>query len=420
MKDSKLDNGLRVIYAPMAGTRTITVLVMFKTGSKYEKRENNGISHFLEHMFFKGTDKRPTAMDISSELDSVGAEYNAFTAKEYTGYWIKMAASKAEKAVDIISDMLMNSKFDAEEIEREKGVIIEEANMYHDNPMMYIEDVFEECLYGDTPAGWEIVGPKDNIRNFTRKDFVDYHQTQYGARSAVVCMAGNTEGKESLAKDYFSKFIENDNFRDKPDIEENQDEPRCLVREKKTDQVNLSLGVRAYPYGHKDEYALKMLSVLLGGSMSSRMFHQVRERRGLAYYVRTNYEALTDSGYLTTQAGVPVGKQDEAIKVILAEYKKIKEEGVPEKELQRTKDLIKGRSVISLESSDDMANWYGKQAVLKGEVKTPEQFFDKINEVSAKDIKRVAEDIFSNNGLNLAVIGPFKGQEEFSKLLDLG
>ncbi len=418
MKDKRTDKGLRIITAPMAGTKTITILVMFKTGSRYEKRDNNGISHFLEHMFFKGTEKRPTAMDISSELDSVGAEYNAFTAKEYTGYWVKMASEKAEKAIDIISDMLIDSKFSSEEIEREKGVIIEEVNMYHENPMMYIEDVFEECLYGDTPAGWEIIGPKDNIRNFKRQDFVDYHHSQYGVNSAVVCLAGNTEGKEDLVEKYFSKFPNND-LKDKPKVEDDQESARVLLRKKEAQQVNLSLGVRAYQFGHADEYAAKVLSVLLGGSMSSRMFSEVRERRGLAYYVRTNYEAFTDCGYLTTQAGVPNGKQDEAIEVILSQYKKIRDEGVPEEELQRTKDLIRGRSVIRLESSDDMANWYGKQAALKDAVRTPEQFFSEVDKVSCEDIKRIAKDIFKDKGLNLALIGPYDDSDRFRNILKM-
>lgn len=419
MKDYKLKNGLRVISIPMAGTKTATILVMFKTGSKYESRENNGISHFLEHMFFKGTEKRPTNMDISAELDSLGAEYNAFTSKEYTGYWIKIDSTKLEKAVDIISDMLIGSKFDPKEIEREKGVIIEEINMYHENPLYYIEDLFEQCLYGDNPAGWEIAGPKENIRRFKRDDFINYFKTQYGVDSATVCLAGNIGDSKDLLEKYFSA-ISTSKFIDKQKAVEKQTVPEVLVHKKDGDQVNLSLGVRAYPIGHKDEYALKVLSVILGGSMSSRMFNEVRERRGLAYYVRTNYEPFTDTGYLTTQAGVPAGKQNEAIKVMLNEYKKARNGEITEEELQRAKDLIRGKSIIHLEASDDMANWYGKQATLKEEVRSPEEFFDKVDEVTSADIKRVAEDIFKDKGLNLAVIGPFAERQEFLDILKIG
>lgn len=418
MKDYKLSNGLRVISIPMVGTKTATVLVMFKTGSKYETRANNGISHFLEHMFFKGTEKRPTNMDISAELDSLGAEYNAFTSKEYTGYWVKIDSTKFEQAIDIISDMLISSKFDQEEIDREKGVIIEEINMYHENPMYYIEDLFEQCLYGDTPAGWEIVGPKENIKKFNRSDFMDYFKTQYGVGSATVCLAGNIGDSDNLLEKYFSA-ISTSEFVDKEKVIEKQEEPKAIIYKKEGDQTNISVGVRAYPIGHKDEYILKVLSVVLGGSMSSRMFHEVRERRGLAYYVRTDYESFTDTGYLSTQAGVPVGKQDEAIKVILGEYKKARSGDIKEEELQRAKDLIKGKSIIHLEASDDMANWYGRQSALRGSVRSPEEFFELIDRVTLEDIKRVSEDIFKDNGLNLAVIGPFDNDQEFLDILTL-
>lgn len=416
MRDFKLKNGLRVISVPMVGTKTVTALVVFKTGSKYESRENNGISHFLEHMFFKGTKKRPTNMDISIELDSFGAEYNAFTSKEYTAYFIKIDSAKTELALDVLSDMLIGSKFDQEEIDREKGVIIEEINMYHENPRFYIEDLFEQCLYGDSPAGWEIIGPKENIRRFKRQEFIDYFQTQYGIGSATVCLTGDIGNKEELLEKYFSDFSDND-FKDKEAVVEKQERPTMLLHKKEGDQTNIAVGVRAYPIGHPDEYATKVLSVILGGSMSSRLFHEVRERRGLAYYVRTDYESFTDTGYVATQAGVPVGKQDETIKVILREYEKIKNEGVSEEELKRVKDLIRGRSIIALEASDDMANWYARQAALKGSVRTPEEFFNKIDQVNQEDIRRISKDIFKNSGLNLAIIGPFNDDKEFLNIL---
>lgn len=415
-KEEKLKNDLKLITVPMDGTKTITILVMFKTGSRYESRENNGISHFLEHMFFKGTEKRPGHLVLSSELDSLGCEYNAFTSKENTGYWIKVDSGKIDQALDIISDMLINSKFEESEIEKEKGVIIEEINMYHDNPKMYIEDLFEQCLYGDQPAGWEIIGPKENIKKFTREDFLSYFNTQYGIGSAVVCLAGKVGEKEKeLAEKYFAD-MKKDGFIDKIRVNEKQSEPNVLVHKKKVDQSVLALGTRAYPIGHPDEYVLKVLSVLLGGSMSSRLFVEIREKRGLAYFVRTMSEFFTDSGYLTTQAGVPNKKVDEAVKIILAEYKKMSEELISEEELKKIKDLIKGRNIIALESSDDMANWYARQATLRGEIKTPEEFFEKIDKVTSKDIKRVAEDIFKNEKLNLAIIGPFENKEKFEKI----
>ena len=417
-REIKLKNNLQVVTVPMRGTKTITVLVIVGTGSKYENKKNNGISHFLEHMFFKGTRKRPSTLAISEELDSVGGEYNAFTAKEYTGYWVKVDSSKIELALDIVSDMLLNSKMDTGEIEREKGVIIEEIKMYHDNPMMYIEDVFESCLYGDTPAGREIIGSKKNILAFKRNDFIDYISTQYSAGNTTVCLAGRLQNKDSLINKYFSKLKYTD-IKDKIKTRELQTIPNIKLHYKKTDQATLSLGLRTFPINHKDEFILRILSIILGGSMSSRMFTEVRERRGLAYYVRTQSEFYTDTGYITTQAGVPVNKVEEAIKTILNEYKKITKTLVSDKELKRAKDLVKGRSVIQLESSDNMASWYARQAVIRGKIITPEELIKRINKVTPGSIRQVAKDVFQNKGLNLAVIGPFKDGKKFSKIVKL-
>jgi predicted Zn-dependent peptidase len=416
---SLLSNGLKLISAPIMGTKTVTIMMMFGTGSKYESMSMNGLSHFLEHMFFKGTKDRPNTQKISGELDALGCEYNAFTAKEYTGYWIKIDSTKSGAAMAVLSDMLMNSKFSAAEIEKERGVIIEEINMYHENPMMYIEDVFESCLYGDTPAGREIAGPKSNIRALKRQDFLDYFSSQYGANSAILCLAGNIDEKtERQAEKYFGK-MGRAAFKGKLKTPDAQGAPAVKLHYKDGNQAIISLGVRAFDTYHEDKMIAKVLSVILGGSMSSRMFTEVREKRGLAYSVHTTAEFYTDAGYLTTQAGIPVGKQNEAIKVILGEYKKIKQLTVSKQELRRAKDLIKGRTIIGFEESDNVTNWYAKQAVLKEEMMSPEEFFAKLEKVTAADIKRVAKNIFANDRLNLAIIGPFKDEEDFEKIVKL-
>jgi len=415
----KLKNGLRLIAIPMSGTKTATILVIVGTGSKYENKNNNGISHFLEHMFFKGTAKRPSTMAISAELDGIGAEFNAFTAKEYTGYWVKSDASKIELAMDVVSDMLLNSKIDAGEIAREKGVIIEEFNMYRDNPMMYVEDLFEECLYGDQPAGWDTIGTKQSILGLSRPDFMDYLKSQYGAQNTVICLAGNINNNiiKKINK-YFSKYQPTD-FKDKIKVKEAQSRTQCKVHYKKTDQAHLSLGVRAFPIGHRDEIALKILGVLLGGSMSSRLFINLRERQGLAYYIRTSTEFYTDSGYLTTQAGVPVDKLEKAIQIILQEYKEIKIGLADKDELRRVKDLFAGKLAIQLEASDNVADWYGRQAVIRKNIFSPEEYIKKIKSVKLTDLRRVAQDIFTNQGLNLAVIGPYRDEARFRKILKI-
>ncbi|HTX86829.1 MAG TPA: pitrilysin family protein [Candidatus Nanoarchaeia archaeon] len=416
-QDRSLANGLKLIMAPIIGTKTVTIMMMFGTGSKYESLPINGLSHFLEHMFFKGTKKRPDSRKIPRELDALGCEYNAFTAKEYSAYFIKIDSAKAGAAMEILADMLLNSQFAAAEIDKERGVIIEEINMYHENPMMYIEDLFETCLYGDTPAGWEIAGPKENIKRLARQNFLDYFHSQYGTNSAVLCLAGNINEKtRQQAEKYFGPMGKSA-FREKLPTPDAQEAPAVKLRFKEGNQAIISLGVRAFDTYHPDKVVAKVLSVILGGSMSSRMFTEVREKRGLAYAVSTTTEFYTDSGYLTTQAGVPVGKQDEAIKVILDEYKKISRSAVSPEELKRAKDLIKGRTIIGFEESDNVANWYAKQAVLKEETQSPEKFFAKLEKVSAADIKRVAKNIFTNKKLNLAIIGPFKSAGEFEKIL---
>ncbi|MDP2708993.1 MAG: pitrilysin family protein [bacterium] len=426
-KTTKLNSGLEIISAPIKGTKTVTVLFMAATGSRFEDKKISGISHFLEHLFFKGTAKRPNTLIISSELDKAGGEYNAFTGKEYTGYYIKVAAGQLALALDVLSDMLLNSKFAAEEIEREKGVVVEELNMYLDNPLYYIEDLFEQCLYGDTPAGRDTIGGKQSIMGFSREKIIDYFSSQYSAPRAVICLAGRVNAASArLTKNYFKEFNEK-KYRDKPKTDDRQAGPNVNLHFKKTDQAHLSLGARAYPYGHPDQAAAKLVSLILGGSMSSRLFTELRERNGLAYYVRTQDEAYTDSGYLTTQAGVPIDKLERAVKIILSQYKKITAEPVSAAELSKVKQCLIGRTTLQLESSDSVASWYARQAILlkeqsgrtAQEILTPEQYFARINQVKAEDIRRVAKKIFVSHKLNLAVIGPYQKRGELEQMLKL-
>lgn len=435
-KQTTLKNGIRVVTMPMRGTKTATVLVMVGTGSKYETRKQSGLSHFLEHMFFKGTKKRPDTKIISSELDSIGAEFNAFTSKEATWYYVKSDSSKIDLAMDVVSDMLLNSKFDAREIKREKGVINEEISMKYDYPMSYAEDLFEQLLYGNTPAGWDIIGTRKSVNSFKRPDFLKYFNSQYNAKNTYVVLTGNLgntkEAEKKIAK-YFSSpqfSRRGKNFQEKPAVKEKQNQPQILLSHKKTDQVHLCLGVRTYGFAHPNRTAIKLLAIILGGSMSSRMFIELRERRGLAYYVRTQAEHYTDSGYVFTRAGVPVNRVEEAIKVILSEYRKVKRNLVPVSELKRNKDLLHGRVALQLEASDNQADWYARQAVMAGtlnrndpkyqyKITSPEGYLKKINKVTVAKIRTIARSIFVNSGLNLAMIGPFKDKKRFEKLLKI-
>ena len=402
----------------MEGTRTVTVLVMVATGSKYETKKTNGISHFLEHMVFKGTQKRPTTLDITEAIDEVGGEYNAFTSKEYTGYYAKVASRHKRLIMDVISDIFLNSTLDYKEIEKERGVIIEELNMYLDTPIAYVNDLFEKLLYGDQPAGWLITGTKENIKALNRYNLLNYFKKQYIASNTAVLVIGDIDKAETEkeTEEYF-KNIREGRHKDKLAVKETQDEPESLIHYKKTDQTHFCLGVRSYPIGSKDYFILQVLTSIFGGGMSSRLFIEVREKRGLAYHIHCSSDNCTDTGYLVVQAGVGNSKIDESIKVILNEFCKIKNKKVSEKELTKSKEYIKGKLLLSLESSSAVASWLAHQEILKGEILTVDEVFKKIDAVTSEDIQRVANDIFQNRGLNLAVIGPFADKDKFDKFL---
>ncbi|MFA5317968.1 MAG: pitrilysin family protein [Patescibacteria group bacterium] len=417
-KLQKLKNGVRLITIPMSATQTFTILVMVAAGSRHEDKENNGISHFLEHMFFKGTNKRPDTLAISSELDKIGGEYNAFTSKEYTGYYAKVDSRNAGTAINVIGDIFHNSKFDSREIEKEKGVILEEINMYENNPFIHIDDLFEGCLYGDTPAGWDTIGTKENIKKFKRKDFIDYLNSKYQGKDIVVCLAGNFQkGDIGLAKRLFSKKEageKNEVYK----YTETQGGPRVKIKKQKVNQVSLSLGAGAYSYYEKNYYAAKVLGVILGGSMSSRLFIKIRER-GLAYQAHTEVEAYNDSGYLTTVAGTSYDKVGRVIKTILNEYKKIKSAGVGNEELKKAKDYIKGKTILRLESSAETASWITRREILNQKILTPEDYFKIIDKIKPGDLKMVAEEIFNTNNLNLAIIGENFQENKLKPLLKI-
>jgi predicted Zn-dependent peptidase len=418
-KVDKLKNSLEIIKIPDSSSKTVTALVMVGTGSRNETRNNNGISHFLEHMMFKGTEKYPDAFSLAAALDAVGGEFNAFTSKEYTGYYIKLKADKLEIALEILSDMLFNSTFKQNEVDKERGVILEEINMYKANPMMRLEDVFESCLYGDNSAGWEVIGTKENIKKFQRKDFLNYYKKQYGANNLHLVLAGNLpKNINSLSDKYFADFVKNKK-KEPAKISINQKVPQLKVEYKENDQINLALGVRAFAIGDKREATLKLMQVILGGSMSSRLFTEIREKRGLAYYVKASTELYRDSGYLAVEAGLKNEAVYEAIELILNEFKKLALEPVSAKELKRNKEMIKGRMALSLEGSDAIASFYARQSVTRKSFKKPKDFLAEMNKVRSTDIQNLAKDLFVNDRLNLAVIGPMKENAKLRKIVDL-
>jgi predicted Zn-dependent peptidase len=411
-----LDNGLRVLTSNLDHAQSVTCMVMLAAGSRYETPDTNGIAHFSEHMFFKGTERRPTARDIAGEIDSIGGEFNAFTGKEYTAYYVKCAAEHRDVALDVLGDMLQNSRFDSEEIEREKGVIVEEMNMYFDTPRDYIGGVYENLLYGDQPLGWDIIGRKETVRGATRETFMNYLDRWYQPPRMVVGIAGRigddaVERAEALFGDLPGAAT------DKPEPARAYQTERVRVFTKQSDQAHLVLGVPSYPIEHPDRYALQMVATVLGGGMSSRLFTEVRERRGLAYYVFGTNHSYTDAGSLYSQAGVDINRIDEAVTTIASELKKIAAEPVPSDELEKARSFTKGRFVLSLESPQGLILFGMRKEVLEGRAPDPEEVLAAVDAVTAEDVQRVAQDVISGEQLRLAVIGPFDDAERFAKLL---
>jgi predicted Zn-dependent peptidase len=412
-------NGLRVIVVPQQTTRTLTVLVLVGTGSKYETKELNGISHFLEHMYFKGTKKRPTYLEVAETLDRVGGIYNAFTSEDYTGYFAKVEFHHLDLALDWVSDIFLNSKLPPAEIEKEKGVIIEEINMRQDHPITFVQTLWTRLLYGDQPAGWDIAGTKESVSRITRENLIDYMKKQYVAENTIICVAGRVD-KNSLLKKiekYFSK-IRTSKPLIKPKVVEKQNQPQCLLHYRKTDQTHLCLGVRAFNLFSPQRYAQELLAVILGGMMSSRLFVKIREKLGMAYYINTNCSLDPDTGFLVTQAGLDNKKVFLGISAILKEYKKIAREKVPSKELAKAKDYLKGKTTILLESSDAQASFYAGQELLERKILTPSEIFKIIDKISPNDILKLAREIFRPAKLNLALIGPFEDKKEFERYLE--
>lgn len=405
-----LANGLRVVLGPAPEATSVTVLIMVAAGSKYETKAQSGLSHFLEHMCFKGTTRRPTPLQIASELDSLGAAYNAFTAQEYTGYFATVAPPHLEQVIDIIADMYLRPTFPAEEIEKEKGVIVEEINMYEDMPQHQAQDLFQSLLYGDQPAGWNIAGTKETVRSLRREDFLNYRSRHYLPQATVCVVTGNVSPTELLPKleRQFSTLAQGDKGLKLP-VQERQAAPQLKQKEKISDQTHLVLGFRSAGLSSPDEYALEVLAAALGGGMSSRLFRRIREELGAAYYVRAAQEAFTDHGYLAVSAGVTHALLLPVIRAVLEECRRVIDEPVPETELRRVKDSLIGHLYLGLETTSARANFFGFQELLKTELLSPDEIKAKIEQVTAAELQSLAGRTCRAASLNLALVGPLAG-----------
>jgi predicted Zn-dependent peptidase len=412
-----LGNGIRVVTAPMPQVGSVACFVVLAAGSRYETPESKGIAHFSEHMFFKGTERRPAARSIATEIDAIGGEFNAFTGKEITGYYVKTGAETRDVALDVLADMLLHSRFDPGEIEKEKGVILEEMNVYLDTPQRYVGSVYDQVLFGDQPLGWDIIGTKETIEAATRDTFVSYLDAWYRPERIVVGVAGRIgDGLQGRLEELLGGVEPRETGSAAP-VELPPNGASVLLHTKASEQAHLVVGVRGYPLGHPDRYALQLLSVVLGGGMSSRFFTEVREKRGLAYYVHAANGSYTDTGTLYAGAGVDVGRIDEAITTILGELRKIASEPVPADELEKARGYAKGRFVLRLESPQGTIQYGLRREVLESEIEEPDELLRQLDAVTVADVQRVARDLFDGKRLYLALVGPFDEPERFEKLL---
>lgn len=415
-----LPNGMRVVVVPMKGNPTVTVVALTEAGSQYEDKKINGLSHFLEHMMFKGTPTRPSALAISHELDALGSQSNAFTWYEFTGYYAKSRTENFGKILNVIADMYQHPRFPEAELERERGVILEEINMYLDDPKRNVGDVSDELLYGDQPAGRTILGLKENIKRLKREDFVKYHTDRYTTKSTTVVVAGDVNvplAQKKIAAAF--KDLKNKKVTPKPKVTEVQKTPQIKIKYKKIDQSHLILTFRTRPLGDKLSPAIEILAAILGQGMSSRLFQKLREEMGVCYYAKAGLQQHTDHGKFEIWSGVDNKRVSLVIAEIMGMLKDLKKNPITKKELSKAKEFVIGNMLMELESSDANALHFGVQEILHQKIKTPQEIIKQLRKVTARDVLNAANDIFKNNKMNLAMIGPNKDVAKLRKVLNV-
>ncbi len=413
-----LKNGLTLITIDMPHLDSLTTLIAIGAGSRYETKKINGVSHFLEHMFFKGSTKFPTAEIISTLVDGIGAVNNAATDKEVTYYWIKSAAKHINLVSDILSSMIKESLLAKKEIEREKGVIVEELRMFRDNPARYVWDLYERLQYGDQPLGWDIGGEEKTVTAVTREDLISYVDSLYCPQNMALLYVGKLpKDIEKLAEEYFSDLPQRSKYLFKPYKKVKQLKPKVNVFYKATDQANLVLGVEGFSRCDKKRYIAKVLATILGEGMSSRLFIQVRERRGLAYNVGAQHSSYKDTGSFTVYAGLKLEKIYEGLEVILAELQSTIKESVTDEELKKAKEMLRGRIALQSESTNFLAEYFGTNFVLDRKVETFDEILQKVDKVTKEDLQNLAKELFEKERYNLQIIGPFKDISKFEKIL---
>ncbi len=419
-KLTSLKNQLKVIQAPMTGTKAVTVLVLVKAGSRHEKESTAGKAHFLEHMCFKGTKRRPNSLNLSKEIDGLGADFNAFTGKDHTGYWIKINAKHLDKALDFLSDIVFNSKIDKTEMERERKTIIEELNMYEDSPSIKTSIDLESIIFKGNSLAFDEGGSKESVKRISRQNLIDFRKKYYSPQNMLLVIAGETKANDltKLVSRHFSGHKARDTKLKTEKFNNKQNKSRLTCEDKQTNQTHFAIGFPALPYSHPDYEALKLLSIILGGNMSSRLFTKLRERYGLGYYLTSHVNTYMETGSFMVRSGVDSGRLYQALELIIEEFVRLKHKGVGVSELKRAKEYIKGKMFLAMEDSGTVADWYAKHWLLTKKIKTAEQKIKAIENVNLKQVYQVAQKIIKNSKLNLSIIGPKTDQTKIKKILD--
>lgn len=412
----ELPNGVRILTARMPHSQSAAVFLGVGAGARCEAREDRGAAHFVEHMLFTGTERRPTMTALSSEVDALGAQFNASTRKESTTYYVRSTSEHVERGLDILVDMIRNSLFDPAEIEREKGVITEEMNMVYQSPREYVDELFEELLYGDTPLGRPVIGVEETVAAATRDSLTSFKRDWYTGPRIVVGIAGGVEGDLRGRIEELLGDLPSDNGAFAP-AEFDDSGRRVFLEQKDTKQADLALGARTVPLGHPDRWAVEVTRTLLGGGMSSRLYHEVVAERGLAYSVKAIVRPYADAGSLFAQAGVNAEKVDEAVQVIVEQLRRLADEPVPPDELDKARNYARGRFVFEVETPRGLLGYSVRQEVVQGGTVEPEDVLAGLAAVTAEDVQRVANEVFAPGALRLAVIGPFDDPARFEPLL---
>ena len=414
-----LDNGLPVLTSSMPHTRSVSMAIFIGAGSRYESDEIAGTSHFLEHLLFKGTKAWPTAREISEAVEGVGGIMNASTDREMTIFWCKVARPHFQRSLSVLVDMMLNPLLDPTELEKEREVVLEELRMVNDYPTNRVDLLIDETLWPDQPMGRDVGGSQESVSNITREQIMDYVSRQYTPRNAAVAVAGDISHEEVV--DLLSEVLK-DWAPEEPmswyPVQDGQETPRVRVEQRKTDQAHLCIGLPGLPLSHPDRYVLGLMNVILGEGMSSRLFLELREKQSLAYDVHSSINLFRDCGSLIVYCGVEPQKSQRAVSAIMEQLNGLRHD-IPDSELEKARELSKGRMLLRMEDSRSVAMWMGAQETLTGRVRTVDEVVERLDDVSTEDIERVAGDIIREDKLNLAVVGPYRSDRRFRSLLKL-